>query len=936
MNLRAFVTTIAVAMGLSSFPMAMTAAKTAEVSDIAVAGSAARIAACREAAVKKGAAKVDILFVIDTSMSLRESDPFGKTIRDPARVRAMESVVSMLRPDSGDDSADDSSNQQSAQVQVRVNFLDFGSSVRPSFASFGWQPIEEFDSGQLKSFGAKDDDPDTDYVGALIDNGGVVDVLGQAVQESDCQVVLWFTDGKFDFDAKTGLGPRNFAWLEAELGVGKGVVRDRSSAAKAREVGEKLLCSIGTSRQRAIADDVRARDKDGALTVIGVGLNTSGSVGNFALLQRLLEGQDCGTFNPVGYMVEVTSADDLAAAMRKAIFGSPPPPPPVCDIERVNPGASFYIAEPVRRADLFMRSRENVSEIQLVRLGGDKNLEITLFKNGGARPAETLEGIEVSTRLLDNSPTLETTLEFTAPTEKWVGDWVLRACNESGLPAQIDADLVVRGCVAFELAAGYDKIVVGRSTNLFLVLKRCGDDASRLSTVSAISLDAEMIIDGKKVKATLSENESLLEVPFAPTEASLGGSTTKKIKLQVTEVNATYEVLKGARPVLLEWSRDNSVFDISLVLPPKTPYVELLGCNDMAERATSAVCEFKAIAKDAVGRVSTEVARIVPSNLLGDGVAFGTTSSTLFPLTVRPGAPELFSIEFELTGVRKNERIATQSFDVEFSYETDGEPIETGAFTGEFAIEPNLSISVDRLRALLYALAGLAVALGIFLLARYAFARIQVPREGLLWGGCIDIARCDSETARTALITPNVNFDALPISQSRLGVRRVNELQMVGDNNLSLHARSSLRLLSELGFVAATHPEFSVIGSDGAISGKIKGMSRKSVRTSGRTPLNLVGQWWLIPQGSVDGSRETVDEVKAHFESLPGKLVFVAAAAEPPQSFFSELSFRVAGGVESGLANASELIWKRPRKVKVSDPQAALKETSPGPQVPEI
>jgi len=916
-------------LGLATFPLPVTSATPAAVSQTAVDGSAARITACREEATKKGSVKVDLLFVIDTSLSLRESDPFGITVRDPARVRAMESVIAMLRTDSTDDTQ--LSSAVNPSTQIRVNFLDFGSRVRPSFATSRWQRIDEFDAQTLKSFGAKDDDPDTDYVGALVDPEGVVEVLTAAARESDCQVVLWFTDGKFDFDAKTGLGPRNFAWLEAELGTGRSVVRDRNTAAVARQVGEKILCEKSASRQRAVADDLRALDRGGALTVIGIGLNISKAADNFALLKRLLESPDCGTLKPVGFMVEVTSADDLSAAMRKALFPNIDART-VCDISTIADGASFYIAEPVKRADLFLRARDKVSEIQLIRLGGDQSVVLTLFKNGVVRPAESLEGIRVSTRQLDASPTLETVLDFTVPTGKWVGDWVLRACNETGLPAEIDADVVIRGCIAFDLAAGNDMIVVGRSSNLFLVLKRCGEDASRLSTVRAISLEAVVLIDGKRVKAVLSENESLLEVPFAPTEASLGGSTSKKIKLQVVEVNATYEVLEGTRPVVLEWSKDNNVFDIALRLPPKTPYVEKISCKEMLEQSRSTTCEFRAVAKDAVGRISTDGAMISPAAALGGEVNFMTTSSAKFPLTVRPGQPESFFLTFNLSGVRTNESVIAQPFEVTFSYETDGEPIETGTISGEFAIEPNLSVSIDRLRALLFALAGLIAAVSIFAVARFVFASIQVPAEGLLWGGCIDIPRCDPETVRGALNRANVQLDALPINSSRKGVRSVSELGMVGDCNLYLRARAGWRLLSELGYVAATHPEFPVVASEGIVVGGF----RQSRAAAGRTSLNLVGQWWLIPQGSVDGQAETSDEVRSRLESLPGKFVFVSTSAEPPQVFFSDLGFSVAGSVALGLSQVADQIWIRPRTAGIADNQSAASGRDSTSQVPEI
>jgi hypothetical protein len=97
-----------------------------------------------------------------------------------------------------------------------------------------------------------------------------------------------------------------------------------------------------------------------------------------------------------------------------------------------------------------------------------------------------------------------------------------------------------------------------------------------------------------------------------------------------------------------------------------------------------------------------------------------------------------------------------------------------------------------------------------------------------------------------------------------------------------------------------------------------------------------VGQWWLIPQGVVEGGRETSDEVKAQLESLPGKLVFVATSAEPPQSFFSDLSFGVAGGVDAGLSKAAELIWKKPRATKGSEGQVTPQDAGSSAQVPEI
>ena len=894
MAIRRLLLAVTICFLLAGLPLETSAVASTSTSDGAVAESATRISACRDAAIKKGNAKVDILFLIDTSQSLRKSDPIGKTIRDPARVQAIESVVEMLQPKA----------DNSEPLNIRVNFLDFGSSVRSSFSPGGWQSIEEFNFPSIKDFGSKDDDPDTDYVGALVDAGGVVDVLKQAASESDCQIVLWFTDGKFDIDSKTVNGSREFNWLKSE--IGDGIVKDSSSAKKAREVGERLLCEKGDSREFAVADELRSLDNDNndSLTVIGVGLNKSAAVNNFDILKRLLEDPNCGEKTPVGFMVEVKSADDLAAAMRRSLFKIVEPPV-VCD-EQVAGGAGIYLAEPVVRADIFLRSREKVSEIQLVKLGKDNETlsTVLLYKNGEVFPGDLLPGVKVTTRKVNDDPTLETTLEFSLPTQEWVGNWALRACNETNSgPAQIDADVIVRGCVAFDLAAGDDKIVVGRSKKIFLLLTRCGTDASRLSTVQELSLVATVRIGDEKIKTTLRSGESSIEIPFAPTDSDLNGATTKQVMLEVLEVDATYGVLEGSQPVVLSWEKENSVFPVTISRTPSTPYVDKPTCGMLSKETKSVTCEFTARASDAVGQVVTEGPTLTPSKSLGP-VKISSQMSKQFPLSVQPGQPQTFSLTFTIDGTRTNNEKVNQPFTINFEYQTDGEPSESAIVEGSFVVEPDFGVQPNWRRALLFAILGLLVALAIFALARLLTARMQVPESGLFWIVTADLSRCDAEAARALLLNSSKTAEALPVAKSKLGLKTLDSVGPLNNSGSILKSRAGWRFLTELGFVEVQSHQGPTFGSGGTL-----GRSQK-----GRISLNLSQEWWFVSGWQGDGVAESQEVLAAEIAAAPGQIVFFSTGAETSRSLLEGLLQGLENSLADHIEQYAERIWKQSKK----------------------
>jgi len=543
---------------------------------------------------------------------------------------------------------------------------------------------------------------------------------------------------------------------------------------------------------------------------------------------------------------------------------------------------------------------------------------ITLFKDGLVTPPFELAGISVKTSQLDDAPIFETTLLFKNPTEEWVGHWALQACNKAVTgPAKLDADVLIRGCIAFDLAVSSKEFVVGRADGIYLVLQRCSD-ASRLSTVSAISLSAVLLVDGKSVRATLGEDESLLKVPFTPTVASLGGATNKNVKLQVVELNASYEVLKGSRPVVLEWSKRNSIFDISLRLPPKTPYVEQLGCGSISKRSKSVVCEFRAVASDVEGRVLTDGPEIELSKSLGN-VKFAAGSSATFPLKVKPGQPETFAYTFELAGVRTNTENVNQAFEIVFVYETDGEPREKGVFTGEFVVEPDFGITPDWGRAILFALGGLLTALLILIIARWFTARIQIPESGLLWVATVELPQCDAESVRSALLSPHAAASSLPLSPSPFGVRSLESNGPLNTTGSSLQARAGWRFLSELGYVQVSSASGCVVGSGGVMPTK----------RSGRIPLSLTKEWWVVSNWQGDGTAESVEDLASQIVGSSGRLVYITAGSESSRTFLEDLARRIESTWSGSVDSFATAIWKK--KSKLID-----KSTPPTPPLPEI
>ena len=165
---------------------------------------------------------LSVVFLIDESASLEATDPEGR------RVSAAQAALANLA------AVDAEARRRADPITIDVFLAGF--SVDFVDRGDGWMTLDAqsrpalFD--RLDGFGALDQGVDTDYVRAL---DGAADALGG---QPGCQLVLWFTDGKYDIDPTS----TNFR-VDYDEHAGEVAPAPASRPEYYEQVGRDWLCS---------------------------------------------------------------------------------------------------------------------------------------------------------------------------------------------------------------------------------------------------------------------------------------------------------------------------------------------------------------------------------------------------------------------------------------------------------------------------------------------------------------------------------------------------------------------------------------------------------------------------------------------------------------------------------------------------------------------
>lgn len=233
----------------------------------------------------------DVLILLDQSASLSQgyqsADGRQHDATDPEdrRVPAAEDVVDQLR-----------SYAEDTGVEVNVAVAGFDGNFREGA---GWTPVNDRTlptiRQQVKTVGAEDGGLETDYYNAI---DGASKVLAQG--KTQCQLLIFFTDGEYDVDGS--YGPKAYSsaddWKEVE------------------KQGKELLCDPKRGPLNAI--------RTSGVYVVGVGLSGGSDVSRMEFLRDITTGSSCGK-EPAAdrwAYLDVASASSLVFELSKVTAGT--------------------------------------------------------------------------------------------------------------------------------------------------------------------------------------------------------------------------------------------------------------------------------------------------------------------------------------------------------------------------------------------------------------------------------------------------------------------------------------------------------------------------------------------------------------------------------------------------------------------------------------
>jgi hypothetical protein len=482
--------------------------------------------------------KLNVLFLVDTSQSLAKSDP------DSARVVGLISAVSALQAIGG------------GKTKVRVELVEFGTSPTRTLAPAPlWEtPPSDVTDVLLKEFRTKSDQQDTDYVSALKpwpsalvtpwgerkNEAGAIDLLAES-DPGVCRLLVWFTDGKFDIDDKSG--KLELPWHPETTNESIFRVKSAAGATDAERKGRELLCD----GKEPLTNQLRqgSIDDDGAgsfVTAIALGSTKS----DFDLIEDIAGGE-CGSEPPRGQFLPADDVGQLVLQLRNSVLPDQGDPELSTGIKSgEDPACSGADSTTEQDFDYPFTLTEATTSVNLFTLAADpKRVSTSLLLPPEVSPPIRLTGSQTVTLKAEQGKLIvkeidegvfQVTAELKGADGWWATQpWKVRFCSSDGasdellnlasvhVVTDLDARLI-RPNLRQTLSSTVQGEVIGRTTGLRV------SDAGLLAG-SAIDIS----VGGQVVATPEIKDDGTFEFPYTPreqdTEATFTGTLRPQVRL---------------------------------------------------------------------------------------------------------------------------------------------------------------------------------------------------------------------------------------------------------------------------------------------------------------------------------------------------------------------------------------------------------------------
>ena len=332
--------------------------------------------------------ELSVLFLVDESMSLRNTTKGMGTDPDNRRVDGMKAVLSGLNAGASIDE----------KTKINVLFVGFGteSHVRES-EWIAISDLKKLDS-VASMFEKFNNDEDTNYIKGLDTSLSEFISRSEKLGRPNCKLLVWLTDGVYDTDGSTKLSSSETGALNSKL------------------------CNDG-----GIADDLR----EIGVTVVAVGLsNTMKSTPpDFSWLQKVTgDVPGCGNLVSNGWFIQVADANALVDELFEGVVNPPPGPlgtPAPCPDKPIDcTEIKFDVSEFVTTFMILVQppiieSSSSTGSIAVSMIAPNNKLSVEVLPGGSSVSAVKVQKLNASRALIR----VDFTNEFS---EYWVGIWSIR------------------------------------------------------------------------------------------------------------------------------------------------------------------------------------------------------------------------------------------------------------------------------------------------------------------------------------------------------------------------------------------------------------------------------------------------------------------------------------------------------------------------------